>query len=111
MQMLETYSSSGQPLHGIDEADDIIINPKSVNRLELWTKDLLEEEAEEIENDMGAVARWMCPQQMNELESWHDDDNIDDNKACGRMLNWLFALQIVDAFSGKESTNRPALTS
>ena len=44
MQILETYSSSGQALHDVDETADII-NPKSINRLEVWTKDLLEEEA------------------------------------------------------------------
>lgn len=110
MQVLETYSSSGQPLQESNGEDDII-NSKSLARLEQWSKDLLEEEAADLEDDMATVAQWMCKEQMNDVEAWHDDDNINDNNACGRMLSWLSTLQIVDAASGKESINRPAFTS
>jgi hypothetical protein len=107
MRMLNAYAENCRPLYDND-SDEEIINPLTLELLDNWSKGLLKEEAEELEDDVGLVAEWVCAQQMNDMESWHDDDKIDDDVAYGRMLSWLFFLQLVDAAAAKDSVNRPS---
>jgi len=110
MLILQTYATEGRPL--FDNADDDdLINSTTLERLDIWVKDMLEDEAGELEDDVASVAQWVCKEQMNDMESWHDDDDIDNEIACGRMLSWLSVLEIADAASGKDSSNRLAFTS
>jgi hypothetical protein len=107
MRILSVYSDHCRPMFDND-SDDEIINPSTLGRIDEWSKGLLEEEAEELEDDVGVVAEWVCATQMNDIESWHDDDNIDDDIACGRMLSWLSFLGVVDAAASKDSIIRPS---
>ena len=110
MQIMEKYTVEGRPLYE-DDGENEIINPATLKRLEEWSKGLLVEEAEELEDEVTVVAQWVCKDQMNDVETWHDDDDINDDVACGRMLSWLSFLQIVDTASDKDSVNRPAFSS
>jgi hypothetical protein len=98
MRILSVYADHCRPLYDND-SDDEIINPSTLDRIDDWSKGLLEEEAEELEDDVGIVAEWVSATQMND---------IDDDIACGRMLSWLSFLGIVDAATGKDSIVRPS---
>jgi len=133
VQIFQTYAEAGRPLILLDDDnnddddndDDDLINPKTLQRLDVWAKDLLQNEADELEDDIASVAHWVCKELMNDMESWHDneidddddddDDNDDSNNntiiACGRMLSWLSILNIADAATSKDSVNRLAFTS
>ncbi|KAL3942984.1 MAG: hypothetical protein SGARI_000091 [Bacillariaceae sp.] len=106
MRILKAYADECRPIHENDSGDDEIINPLTFKRLEKWSSNLLEEEAEELEDDVEVVAEWVCAKMMNDLESWHDDDKIDDHIAYGRMLSWLTFLKITDAAGDKDAINR-----
>mmetsp|Transcript_33222 Transcript_33222/g.78476 ORF Transcript_33222/g.78476 Transcript_33222/m.78476 type:complete len:827 (+) Transcript_33222:368-2848(+) len=110
MLILQAYAKEGQPLFA-NADDDNLINATTLERLDMWIKDMLEDEADELEDDVASVAQWVCTEQMNDVESWHDDDDIDDEIACGRMLSWLTVLEIADAATSKDSSNRLAFTS
>ncbi|KAG7349816.1 hypothetical protein IV203_012413 [Nitzschia inconspicua] len=107
MKVLTVYADHCRPIFNND-SDDEIINPLTLGLLDKWTEGLLEEEAEDLEDDVGVVAEWVCAKQMNDIESWQDDDKIDDDVAFGRMLSWLFFLQVVDAATAKDSMHRPS---
>eukprot|EP00531_Pseudo-nitzschia_arenysensis_P008966 CAMPEP_0116139576 /NCGR_PEP_ID=MMETSP0329-20121206/13386_1 /TAXON_ID=697910 /ORGANISM="Pseudo-nitzschia arenysensis, Strain B593" /LENGTH=1831 /DNA_ID=CAMNT_0003634629 /DNA_START=36 /DNA_END=5531 /DNA_ORIENTATION=+ len=109
-RILQSYAKTGRPLHANADDDDLI-NPATLDRIDEWAKDMLENEAEELEDDVASVAQWVCGEQMNDVESWHDDDDIDDEIACGRMLSWLSFLDIADTATGKDSANRISFTS
>lgn len=109
-RILQSYAKAGHPLHANADDDDLI-NPTTLNRIDEWAKDMLENEAEELEDDVASVAQWVCGEQMNDVESWHDDDDIDDGIACGRMLSWLSFLDIADTATAKDSANRISFTS
>ena len=110
IRVLNSYAMAGRPLFEDDDDDDLI-NPTTLDRLDEWVKDMLEVEAEELEDDVASVAQWVCREQMNDVESWHDDDDIDDEIACGRMLSWLSFLDIADTATGKDTANRISFTS
>jgi hypothetical protein len=110
MQIMEKCTMEGRALYE-DDGESEIINPSTLKRLEEWSKGLLGEEAEELEDEVSVVAEWVCKDQMNDLETWHDDDEIDDDIACGRMLSWLSFLQVVDTASEKDSLHRAAFSS
>lgn len=109
-RLLKSYATAGRPLFE-DADDDDLINQTTLDRLDEWAKDMLENEAEELEDDVASVAQWVCTEQMNDVESWHDDDDIDDEIACGRMLSWLSLLDIADTATGKDPANRISFTS
>jgi len=129
VKILQTYAEAGRPFilqvddDNDDDDDDDLINPKTLQRLDVWAKDLLQNEADELEDDIASVAHWVCQELMNDMESWHDneiddedDDDDDDSNnnhiiACGRMLSWLSILNIADAATSKDSVNRLAFTS
>lgn len=109
-RILQSYAKAGRPLFENADDDDLI-NPTTLGRIDEWAKDMLENEAEALEDDVASVAQWVCGEQMNDVESWHDDDDIDDEIACGRMLSWLSFLDIADTATGKDSANRISFTS
>eukprot|EP00529_Nitzschia_sp_RCC80_P008151 CAMPEP_0113484582 /NCGR_PEP_ID=MMETSP0014_2-20120614/24035_1 /TAXON_ID=2857 /ORGANISM="Nitzschia sp." /LENGTH=1173 /DNA_ID=CAMNT_0000378187 /DNA_START=24 /DNA_END=3545 /DNA_ORIENTATION=- /assembly_acc=CAM_ASM_000159 len=101
MRILVCHGKEGRPIHSVDDYD--IINPATNKELREWSNGLSQEEAEMLEDNIFAVAQWTCAGQMNDIESWHVDDDIDDIKACGRMFSWLSFLNIVDAASIDDS--------
>jgi hypothetical protein len=105
-KILNEYAIACRPLHDDGSGDDEIVNTATLQRLEKWSMNLLEEEAEELEDDVEVVAEWVCAGMMNDLETWHDDDKIDDDVACGRMLCWLSFLHISDSAGNKDRVNR-----
>ena len=110
IRILQSYAKAGRPLFENADDDDLI-NPTTLDRLDTWAQDMLEDEAEELEDDVASVAQWVCGEQMNDVESWHEDHDIDDEIACGRMLSWLSFLDIADTATGKDSANRLSFTS
>lgn len=110
IRVLHSYAKAGRPLFENADDDDLI-NPTTLGRLDTWAQDMLEDRAEELEDDVASVAQWVCGEQMNDVESWHEDHDIDDEIACGRMLSWLSFLDIADTATGKDSANRLAFTS
>ena len=116
MMILQTFAEAGRPLFHVgdshDNNDDDLINTKTLERIDIWSQDLLQDEADELEDDIASVARWVCKDLMNDMESWQDDDDaVDDNIVCGRMLSWLSILSLADAATVKDSANRLAFTS
>jgi len=117
MMILQTFAESGRPLFQVGDSDDSnddddLINTKTLERIDIWSQDLLQDEADELEDDIASVARWVCKNLMNDMESWQDDDNVvDDNIVCGRMLSWLSILSLADAATANDSANRLAFTS
>jgi hypothetical protein len=117
MMILQTFAESGRPLFQVGDSDDSnddddLINTKTLERIDIWSQDLLQDEADELEDDIASVARWVCKNLMNDMESWQDDDNVvDDNIVCGRMLSWLSILSLAEAETANDSANRLAFTS
>ena len=109
-RILCSYAKVGSPLFENADDDDLI-NPTTLGRLDTWAQDMLEDEAEELEDDIASVAQWISGEQMNDVESWNEDHDIDDEIACGRMLSWLSFLDIADTATGKDSANRLSFTS
>jgi hypothetical protein len=110
MGLLGAYANAGIPLHDDPEK---AINETTAKRLEQWSEELIDEEGDMLEEDVGIVAQWIPKRLMNEIECWSDDDElvVVEHDACGRMTSWLAFLQIVDVAAHKDSMNRPALTS
>ena len=109
-RILHRYAEAGRPLFD-DTDDDDLINPFTLDRLDVWAQNMLENEAEELEDDVAVVAQWVCAEQMNDVESWQEDDDVDEEIVCGRMLSWLTFLDIADTATSKDSANRLAFTS
>ena len=133
MLILQTYADAARPFIVVDDDDDDdddnIINKITLERLDAWAKDLLDDEADELEDDVATVSKWVCKEMMNDMESWHSNigtdntsktiDNhpriahdIKDNPriACGRMLSWLSFLSIADSANSVDSVSRLAFT-
>lgn len=88
-------SADGEPLRL-----DFFTGDSTQRRLKTWQEGLIEEEAEELEDDVGLVGQWVPEALMNELESWEDRDEFDSGDqvtAMGRMLCWLCFLSFVDS--------------
>ena len=109
LQILDAYAEEGVPLH--DEPEKAM-NETTSKRLKSWCKELIEGEAEELEEDVGIVAQWIPQQLMNDIEHWHEmDDDLCEDTLCGILSSWLAFLRIVDVAASKDTMNRPALTS
>lgn len=91
-RLLDAAAGVGQALHG-----DYYCGHKTKREVDKWQKDLLEEEAEELRDDVGLVGQWMPENIMNELESWKDNDENNEATAIGRMLCWLCFLSFADS--------------
>ena len=88
-------SANGQPLH-----DDNFVSATTQRRLDAWQQDLIGEEAEELQDDVGLVGQWIPENLMNELERWEENKELvvdDEVAALGRMLCWLNFLSFVDS--------------
>jgi hypothetical protein len=109
LRLIRAYANEGIPLH---QDPDESINENTANRLPEWSKRLVIEEAEELEEDVGTVAQWIPKQLMNDVESWHENNSVmDERDAFGRMALWLAFLDIADIAARKGTLIRPALTS
>lgn len=87
--------ADGEPLHL-----DHYIGDATQQRLQIWQDGLVDEEAEELEEDVGLVGQWTPEAMMNELESWSETEDLyesGDVAAMGRMLCWLSFLSFVDS--------------
>jgi hypothetical protein len=93
---LLNVAADGDPIHL-----DYFIGDEAKERLEGWQEGLIEEEAEELEDDIGLIGQWIPEAMMLELERWADEDHqrecIDETNALGSMLCWLSFLSLVDS--------------
>lgn len=88
-------AADGEPIHL-----DYFTGEETQKHLAFWQENLIEEEAEELEDDVGLVGQWIPGALMNELESWEDGDGLnesDETAALGSMLCWLALLSFVDS--------------
>lgn len=110
MRFLDALVDERVPLH--DDSENVVTE-STTKRLRKWCEGLIEEEAEELEEDVETVAQWVPKEIMNELESLIETEaiNIDDNAVCSILSCWLVFLRIVDAAASKDNMNRLALTS
>lgn len=87
--------ASGEPFHL-----DPYMGDHTQQHLREWQEGLIDEEAEELEDDVAFVGQWIPETMMDELESWKDVDENDESDeviAMGRMLSWLTFLSFVDS--------------
>lgn len=107
-RILNVISTSGEQLHD----EDISLSDGTRDRLRDWQDKLQQEEAEELEDDVFVVHRWLPDRLMAELESWAAvSDNGEDRTAMGRMLSWLCFLSFIDGAAAVDVTNRGAFSS
>jgi hypothetical protein len=109
-KLLFAYANEGVPLHSEPGG----LNDTTADRLEKWRVELIEEECEELEDDVDAVAQWIPQKLMNAVESWYDADGdfiTDANNAYGRFLSWIVFCQVAKIAAGKDSTIRPSFAS
>ncbi|CAJ1944229.1 unnamed protein product [Cylindrotheca closterium] len=117
-KLLKAFADKGVPLH----AEPTAPNSTTASKLDQWCSDLIDEEIEELEDDIDAVAQWVPAKMMNEVESWYeqteggnvatpaDGDSavyvVDDATACARMLTWNSLCEITKVAAEKNSVNR-----
>jgi len=111
------HSAAGMqiPLHDRDSLENV--NDLTCVRLTCWKGELVvEEEAEEIEDDVVRVAQWLPPSLMNNVETWIESD-LDFNSpsidctVIGRMLMWLTVLKCLESAATADLRNRGAFSS
>jgi hypothetical protein len=112
LRFLEAYAQQKKPIH---DSPDSAMNKVTAKRLKAWSKVLVPEEAEELEEDIGIACQFIPKGLMNDVESWQEetqkDFHVNENDAFGRLTSWLAYLRIADTAGGMDSLNRTALNS
>eukprot|EP00934_Nitzschia_sp_Nitz4_P003392 Nitzschia sp. Nitz4//scaffold11_size288233//268075//273153//NITZ4_000823-RA/size288233-processed-gene-0.255-mRNA-1//-1//CDS//3329534221//3382//frame0 len=100
-RLMCSYAKTGLP-HKLDEEE---IRLDSRPQWAAWAKNLTVEEAEELEEDLEKVTRWIPDPLLEALEAeeWED--------VRGAFLIWLSFLQLLESASSHDSLNRPAMMS
>jgi hypothetical protein len=113
--LLNKAAGSNTQLHDRDQLEDI--NAITRTRLSHWKKELVvQEEADELEDDVVIVGQWLPSSLMNNVESWAVSDldfnsSSIDRLVIGRMLAWLTVLQYLESAAAADLRNRGAFSS
>jgi len=113
------YQAAGLDTPMFAEDDELDVYEGTTALLNIWKKDLIEEEAEELEDDILIVQEWLPENIMVELESWSDDDEYflneedhgDETVPMHRMLTWLTVLKYLDSAANRDARNRSGFAS
>eukprot|EP00980_Cylindrotheca_fusiformis_P005876 scaffold1233_cov111-Cylindrotheca_fusiformis.AAC.2 len=110
MKLLFSYAKEGEPL----QSEPGELNELTAGRMDQWCVQLIDEEIEELEDDVDAVAQWIPRKLMNDVESWFEEDGdfiLDPDSACSRFLSWIAFCRIAKTAGGKDSMNRSSFAS
>ena len=113
--LLNKAAESNAQLHDRDRLEDV--NDATRTRLAHWKEELVvQEEADELEDDVVIVGQWLPSSLMNNVESWATFDldfnsSSIDGLVIGRMLAWLTVLQYVESSAKADPRNRGAFSS
>lgn len=88
--------------------DDLL--PSTCSRLDNWLKNLEDEEASEIEEDVLITGMWIPRFLMNALEEFGEKDTNESNEnealLTGNLLQWLICLEFLDTAASSDMRNR-----
>lgn len=112
-RFLYMASKTCAPLR-VDAFEDMLPT-ETRKRLKHWTKDMIQDDAEELEDDTLTVYEWIPSELMTEVESWIDDESYFDEaieeKTTSRLLAWLLFLQYLESAAADDVRNRSAFSS
>jgi hypothetical protein len=106
-QLLMVHGAKHKPTGA---SEDVILSPE-VNALLLqWTKNLDDEEAIELEEDMQVVTLWICEAMLTLLRGMSlESDERDNNILIGDLLVWIVFLEIFDKAGATDMRNRSSM--
>jgi len=113
---LSTRNSVKPPAEATKD-DDRPLPEDTQQRLVHWKTGLLEEEAEELEEDVKVVYSWVPEGLTAEIEGWAEDqegfyDNMEDEALqIGRMLTWLCLLEHLESAAFLDALTRGSYSS
>ena len=112
-RLLHLASKTCAPLHR--DATGDLLPIMTQRRLLHWKKDLISDEADDLENDFLTVFEWVPSDLMVEMESWIEDetyfDDAHEDTTIARMLGWLVFLQYLESSAAADARNRVAFSS
>lgn len=112
-RLLHLASKKSAPLH-LGVGGNVLPNVTR-RRLHHWKKDLMPDEAEELESYFLTIFEWVPSDLMAEMESWIEDeayfDDPDEDSTIARLLGWLVFLEYLESSAGADASNRVAFSS
>lgn len=112
-RLLHLASKKSAPLHLSVEGN--VLPNVTRSRLHHWKKNLMCDEADELENYFLTVFEWVPSDLMAEMESWIEDetyfDDPDEDTTIARLLGWLVFLEYLESSAAADAHNRVAFSS